>query len=187
MAQWRVPPRRSDTHDAVVWLEATSPPAWTQGAVSPPWMNDHRGVGEPPWCAERPHQVGGPGGPAGQGSVRRRRRAAEATQVRTGLEWALANDGMVSPLEMLRPGPRTRLAGPVPAGGLQHVGPRGVGHQKAVVIGELGTLVAARSPLSVALEQVDDGGDGALRGRRPLEGQPHQVHPHQGLLAGGSE
>src|ERR1019366_7196067 len=43
VAQCRGPSRRSDTHDAVDWLEARTPPAWTHGAVRPPWTGDHRG------------------------------------------------------------------------------------------------------------------------------------------------
>ncbi len=42
-----------------------------------------------------------------RGSVRSRRAAAELTQVRRARLWARANAGMVSPLEMLRPGPVT--------------------------------------------------------------------------------
>jgi hypothetical protein len=39
--------------------------------------------------------------------VRRRRMAAAEAHPRNGLAWALAKAGMVSELEMLRPGPRT--------------------------------------------------------------------------------
>jgi hypothetical protein len=51
--------------------------------------------------------VAGPPATAALGSVRPRRAEAWDTQVRTGRAWALANDAMVRPLEMLRPGPRT--------------------------------------------------------------------------------
>src|SRR5674476_976106 len=43
VAQCRVPSRRSETHDAVLWLEATNPPACTHGAPRPPWMGDQWG------------------------------------------------------------------------------------------------------------------------------------------------
>ena len=60
-----------------------------------------RGPGGPP-SDRRDRWPGRPGPRSGTGGS-----AAEATQVRTGLAWALAKDGMVSPLEMLRPGPLT--------------------------------------------------------------------------------
>ena len=41
VAQWSGSPRRSETNDAVVWLEASIPPECTQGACSVPFTLDH--------------------------------------------------------------------------------------------------------------------------------------------------
>src|SRR5450756_2108265 len=83
VAQWRVPERRSETQDAVVWLEATTPPAWTQGAPRPPWTGDQWGDCPAPWWRRARIRSSGPLAAQPIGSVVRRRLGADATQVRT--------------------------------------------------------------------------------------------------------
>ena len=107
VAQCRTPPRRSVTHEPVVWLEASVPPAWTHGAVSPPWARLHRGDGPDPWHRSAPIRSAGPRAAAASDSVTARRCDAPDTHVRARRAWARAKPGMDSPLEIDRPGPRT--------------------------------------------------------------------------------
>ena len=65
------------------------------------------GVAVGPWPRRVSIRSPGPVAAQASGSVRALRVRAEASHVRPARAWALAKAGMVSPLEMLRPGPAT--------------------------------------------------------------------------------
>ncbi len=180
VAQCWTGPRRSATHEAVDWLDATVPPAWTQGAVRPPWTGDQVGAPVGPWSRSAAKRSAGPVACSAACSVRARLRVQATTALRTGSRCARAKGSMVSPLEIERPRPRL-LGGPRSAGGLHHDGVLGVGHQEAVVVAELRVVVAARPALAVGLEQVDEHRHGIVGGGGPFEGEPQEVHAEQGV------
>ena len=134
------------------------------GAPMAPVSGEYRGARSTrPVITQHLHQVahaGGPtGGRLGDGPAPRQRDDVAAQPIgvlgREGGDRQAVADGTGAG--------RHLLDRPAAAGGLEHVGPSGVGHDEAVVVGEVALLVAAPAALPVPLEQR---GDHARRPRR---------------------
>ncbi len=184
--QWRmasVP--RSATHDAVVCDAAASPPACMHGADIAPVIGEYRGRG-PPWS--RRIDIRSPAVVAWSAA-----RLGECSTDPTAGE--VGPHTLRAPVCELGDGEavadrsgagRHVLDCPLASGGLEHERLARVGHDVAVVVGEVAVLVTAAATLAVALQQIGDHGDRSRCGRGSFEGEAEQVHPGQPERLSGS-